>query len=378
MGIISFFKKLMGNPSEIFHEELQAKEDLLEQSPIKSPSEKVEAMQNTMSGFQPQTIFEYDSDTKKHSRDTGPIQASAKRWITAKDLFDVDEYVVLDVETTGTRWWNDDKIVEVGVALVKGAEIVERVSSLVNPGRKIPEQATKINHISDEDVSGAPSFATISEDVLQMVKGRIVVGHNVSFDLHCISCEMPFGVESFDVEYIDTLTLCRRLYPNAPSHRLEAMIKQMGIADHQEHRANSDVEITKLLFESCRNEVKKREDEEKERKRAERKAAKVEKAARFGWSPLLDKNFVFSGEFQGNREHLESDLEQVGANLRLKVNSNTDYLVIGELKNLPQWALERKYLIAKKFYDNGGKIKIIIESEYINLIEQVKELKPNN
>lgn len=69
-------------------------------------------------------------------------------------------------------------------------------------------------------------------------------------------------------------------------------------------------------------------------------------------------------------------LKTVGANLRSEVNRNTDYLVLGELKNLPQWALERKYLKAKNLAESGGKVQLISESEYIRIVHDATTHKP--
>ena len=44
---------------------------------------------------------------------------------------------------------------------------------------------------------------------------------------------------------------------------------------------------------------------------------------------------------------------------------------MGELKNLPQWALERKYLKAKETQDKGGKVKILTEAEYTSLLQEI-------
>ena len=59
----------------------------------------------------------------------------------------------LDVETTGL---NDDvdTIIEIAVVHMRAGEVEDRFCSLVNPGRPIPEDSTRITGITDDDVAG--------------------------------------------------------------------------------------------------------------------------------------------------------------------------------------------------------------------------------
>ena len=62
---------------------------------------------------------------------------------------------LIDVETTGTDA-SVDRVVEVGIAIARGGEIVERRNWLVNPGRPIPKEASDVHKITDDDVKDAP------------------------------------------------------------------------------------------------------------------------------------------------------------------------------------------------------------------------------
>ena len=50
-------------------------------------------------------------------------------------------------------WMN---IIEISAVKVKGGIVQDTFSTLVNPGRHIPAQATKVNGITDQMVSEAP------------------------------------------------------------------------------------------------------------------------------------------------------------------------------------------------------------------------------
>lgn len=292
-----------------------------------------------------------------------------------KSLEAVESYVVLDTETTGLSR-QSDRIIEIALIRYESDKEAERYETLVNPRIHIPSGASKINHITDADVVNAPVIEDVLPEVLRIIGDRVVVGHNITFDLGFVSAQIPASHPSTEIRYVDTVTLSKRAFPGLSSYKLSSLSKQLGIADLQSHRALGDVELTAQLFEKCREELIQSHQKELAQRRSERESKKAEKIAAYSWSPLLNKNFVFTGEFTRDRAQLEAVLETVGANLRSEVNRNTDYLVLGELKNLPQWALERKYLKAKNLAESGGKVQLISESEYIRIVHDATTHKP--
>ena len=287
----------------------------------------------------------------------------------AKRLKSIKTYTVVDTETTGLSC-KHDKIIEISLARYTNGERTDHYTTLINPRRHIPEEATAINHIDDEDVEDAPSFAKAWPQISRFFDGAVVVGHNVTFDLNMIGYNMSRKAQPLDVSYLDTVQLAKDAFPGLPNYKLATLVENLGISDNQEHRAASDVELTAKLFELCRSTIIDRYERELKERREQKAKEKAARQANYGWSPLLENNFVFTGEFSHDREKLESFLELVGANKRDKVNGNTDYLVVGELKNLPQWALERKYQKARQLSDAGKKVKMITEKDYITLIQK--------
>lgn len=296
---------------------------------------------------------------------------------TAKSLEDIHTYVVLDTETTGLDRKND-RIVEISLARYEDGVQTDHYATLVNPQIPIPPAASRVNHITDADVATAPAFTQIWPDVCRRMQDVLIIGHNVTFDLDMIGYAIPDSATSLCVQYLDTLSLSKKAFPGRDSYKLANLVKELGISSAQTHRADDDVLLTAQLFERCRSEIIDGYRKELAARRAAREQAKAEKAARFGWSPMFNKNFVFTGDFQQNREELELSIEKMGANLRDNVNGNTDYLVKGSLTNLPDWAVERKYGKAVTLVQNGKKVKIIDESEYISLLQQVLQMAPTH
>lgn len=305
------------------------------------------------------------------------IDATPREIRSDKDLDEIHSYVVLDTETTGLDR-RDDAIIEIAMIAYDDGKEVERFSTFINPGRPISPSASRVNHIHDADVADAPSIDAVMPDVLRLLSGRVVIGHSVTFDLAFLGYAVPPEAGRLSVEYVDTIPLARRAFPGRSTYKLSALARDLGLSDTQEHRALGDVLLTARLFKACRDQMYQKRTSDLAARRAAREKAKAERAAQFSWSPLMDSNFVFSGNFKRNREQLESLLQLVGANLRDQVNGNTDYLVTGDLSTLPGWALERKYGKAQALAESGKKVRIINENEYIALLGTAMQASPRS
>ena len=78
--------------------------------------------------------------------------------------------VFFDLETTGLNI-TTDRIVEISLIKVmpNGEEI--RRKRRINPEMHIPEEATAVHHISDEDVKDEPTFLQVAKSLAQMFVG---------------------------------------------------------------------------------------------------------------------------------------------------------------------------------------------------------------
>ncbi|MEV6032249.1 exonuclease domain-containing protein [Nonomuraea sp. NPDC052116] len=91
-------------------------------------------------------------------------------------------YAVIDTETTGLRPTWHDRIIELGIVhLDASGEVTREWGTLVNPGRDLGPQ--RIHRIIAADVRHAPPFAEIAGTVAALLRDRVVVAHNLPFDL---------------------------------------------------------------------------------------------------------------------------------------------------------------------------------------------------
>jgi DNA polymerase-3 subunit epsilon len=157
---------------------------------------------------------------------------------------------LLDVETTG-RDASVDRIVEVGIAIARGGEIVERKNWLVNPGRPIPKEASDVHKITDDDVKDAPPFEAVAHEIVATLMGCIPAAYNAAFDRAFLaneiartglSIEAPPSALRKDVEWVDPLVWARELQQGEKSRALTEVAARLGIALENAHRAMDDAE----------------------------------------------------------------------------------------------------------------------------------------
>jgi len=88
-------------------------------------------------------------------------------------------YVALDLETTGLNP-ERDAIIEVGCVRFQDGQPVDQFSTLVNPGRLIPEEIQLLTGIRDADVAGKPRFTDILPALDRFLGPHPLVGHNIA------------------------------------------------------------------------------------------------------------------------------------------------------------------------------------------------------
>ncbi len=162
----------------------------------------------------------------------------------------IPDYVVFDLETTGISC-NYDEVVEISAIKVRNHQAVSEFTTLVNPGRAIPRDASGINGITDDMVKDAPVFKTALADFLSFIENDALVGHNIdAFDLKFIyrDCGRYFGKLPGN-DSIDTLKLARVCLPKRGGYRLTDLAAYYGISTQGAHRALNDCHMTQAVYE---------------------------------------------------------------------------------------------------------------------------------
>lgn len=148
-------------------------------------------------------------------------------------------YAVVDVETTGLFPGRHDRVVEIGVVLVdRDGRGVDEWSTLVNPARDLGPQ--HIHGIRAQDVLRAPSFAEVAGDLAARLAGRVVVGHNLNFDLRFLAAEYARINAAVPLEHGLCTMLLSGSYLDSPARSLAACCASAGIPHAHTHSALHD------------------------------------------------------------------------------------------------------------------------------------------
>ena len=97
--------------------------------------------------------------------------------------------IFFDLETTGVNITHD-KIVEISYIKIYPNGEEEEKTLRVNPGCHIPEEATAVHHITDEDVKDCPKFKDIAKNLSKVFEGCDIAGFNSNrFDMPLLAAE---------------------------------------------------------------------------------------------------------------------------------------------------------------------------------------------
>jgi DNA polymerase-3 subunit epsilon len=141
--------------------------------------------------------------------------------------------IVFDLETTGFRFDEGHRIVEIGaVELVRGALTGRTFHTYVNPQRDMPEGAFKVHGLSAAFLRDFPAFADprVAPAFVDFIGDAELIAHNgVAFDLPFINAELiNAGAAALPNSIVDTMLLARRKFPGS-SASLDALCARFGI-----------------------------------------------------------------------------------------------------------------------------------------------------
>lgn len=97
--------------------------------------------------------------------------------------------IFFDLETTGVNV-SSDRIVEICyIKVMPGGNELSRTMR-INPGMHIPEEASAVHGITDEDVKDCPTFKEVAKDIAKDFEGADIAGFNSNrFDVPMLAEE---------------------------------------------------------------------------------------------------------------------------------------------------------------------------------------------
>ena len=291
-----------------------------------------------------------------------------------------DEYVVLDLETTGLYAGEDDIIEVAAIKYANGAE-VDRFQELINPGYPIPPFITHLTGISNAMLEGAKNQEAVMPSFFDFIGDSIVFGYNVNFDMNFLvySANNVFN-RAFKNDFVDVLRIARRTMKDLTSHKLGIVAEALGVNYDGAHRALRDCYITNAVYEMLKGKineqyVNKEHFKEIVNGHCSIKAKDIHcSVSEFNEDgPFYQKVVVITGALEKmSRAQALQELINVGAIAADNVTKKTNYLIIADIDyahNVKN-GMTGKMKKAIEYKTKGQEISIIPEKLFYQMLKE--------
>ena len=160
--------------------------------------------------------------------------------------------IFLDVETTGLSYKDGDKLVE--IACVETEDLVPTGNifhEILNPEKKVSEDAFRVHGFSDTFLKNKPKFRDISLNFLNFIKDKKLIIHNAKFDVGFLNSQLK-ELKLKEINFnnvIDSLEVARNKYPGV-SNSLDSLCKRYNIdlSRRAKHNALLDCELLREVY----------------------------------------------------------------------------------------------------------------------------------
>jgi DNA polymerase-3 subunit epsilon len=171
----------------------------------------------------------------------------------------METLAVIDFETTGMSPGHGARATEIAAVLVRDGTIVGRYQSLMNAGAYVPPFIEELTGISNAMIRKAPPAEQVMREVAEFVGAYPLAAHNAAFDRKFWDDELARAGLSRQQEFACSLLLARRLYPDAPNHKLGTLVEYARVpVAGRFHRALADAEMTANLLLRMEEELMRR------------------------------------------------------------------------------------------------------------------------
>lgn len=294
----------------------------------------------------------------------------------------VDDYVSVDIETTGFNSVECD-IIEVAALRYRKGQEVDRFTSFISTDSALPADIVNLTGITDAMLVDAPALRDVLSRLMEFLSDDFIIGHNIAFDVNfiydkCVSCGLmpPRNV------MIDTLTLAKRVRPGLDDYKLPTVLAAFGVINAAPHRAGGDAAATAACYEAIKQYIS--ENDLDKKKLLSGKSAITPYYAYIDISeivpskkrndsngPLCGRVVVATKEFRKmSRREVWQAIVDAGGSIANTVTEKTDCLVVGDMDFTAGYPHKKTTQLrkAEKYIKEGRPITIISEQEFLVML----------
>ncbi|KAM3080454.1 3'-5' exonuclease [Clarireedia jacksonii] len=156
---------------------------------------------------------------------------------------EIGKYIGIDCEMVGVGGEEERSVLaRVSIVNFHGAQIYD---SFVRPTEFVTDWRTHVSGVSTRNMATARDFASVQQEVAEVLKGRILVGHAIKNDLEALMMNHPRR----DIRDTSKFSGFRK-YSNGRTPSLKKLAREILGVDIQggEHSSIEDARATMLLF----------------------------------------------------------------------------------------------------------------------------------
>ena len=168
----------------------------------------------------------------------------------------MNNYIVVDLETTGLDPYKGCEIIEIGITEIIEDKIVKSYSRLIRPKSYIPEFITGITGITNQMVTNEKYIEEVLPKFRNFIGEKTIIAHNAKFDLKFLNYYLELQNLEPITKFICTLELLKKNKSyKGKNKKLETACEYYNIVNDQAHRAASDTLATAKLFLKIKEEI---------------------------------------------------------------------------------------------------------------------------
>lgn len=170
-----------------------------------------------------------------------------------------DEFIVLDLETTGLEADVDEIIEIAAIRYVKGHREHKTLESLIKPNQKISKFITKLTGITQEQLNTeGRELADFLPELRNFIGDLRIVTYNSKFDMAFLNkAYRKIGHDKLTNPVSCALKMMRKAYPDLDSYKLVDIAERGGFNNGKAHRALSDAQKACIAYAIAVNKLKK-------------------------------------------------------------------------------------------------------------------------
>lgn len=152
-------------------------------------------------------------------------------------------YAVVDVETSGLSPARD-RVLQVSIMQISpGGDLVASWSQTLDPG--CDPGPVHIHGLTRDRLAGSPRYEDIAAQVCDLVRGRVFVAHNASFDWRFLEAESRRADKALaSIGRLCTMSLSRHLDIGSAGLSLASVAAYWGVTQVRAHDAVDDTRVT--------------------------------------------------------------------------------------------------------------------------------------